>query len=238
MIARREVVADGKTSEPAIYLYPFNTLPLLNSHLHPKFAIFDAGTKMAKLIYQRSEFLDNHPGLIKIWRLYNAWKQSPPKFALGDESYQSSNVLVREVGNSGDDDEGGDDLEEDSDYDGGHNKRNKNGRENGFFRRPRTRSVASAHPRTRSVAAAERDGNGGDQIKSGRRGKRNTEKEKRAPEKRAPKRKVLSETSNRNQHLLSEATLSRLDHQIGEAAWTGDRIHQWSKTFPKRKRKL
>ena len=229
LITRREVLADGKISSEVINcFYPFNTLPLLNSHLHPKFAIFDAGIKMARLTHQKSMFLNN-PSLLKIWRLYNAWKRPLPKEALGDESYQGSNVLVREVGNSGD--EGDNDLD-DSDYDG-HNKRNKGGRENGSFHRPRTRSVTSAYPRTRSIAAAERDGNGGDQIKSGRRGKPNTGKEKRAS-----KRKVLSETSNRNQHLLSEATLSRLDQQIGEAAWTGDRIQQWSKSFPKRKRKL
>lgn len=230
LITRQDDVIDDAAGEDASNLvinlkYPYRTLPRLKSHLRPEFAIFNAGIKLATLrgdLDQLGKIFEEYPSLVKVEKLYNAWIQKLPNDALNDRSYVDPDEELVPSSEDG----------SDNSKDGNYRSRTKSGHigEDGFNLHLR--------PRTRSVAAAERDGNGGDQIKSGRRGKRNTEKEKRAPEKRAPKRKVLSETSNRNQHLLSEATLSRLDHQIGEAAWTGDRIHQWSKTFPKRKRKL
>jgi hypothetical protein len=41
-----------------INLYPFTTLPLLRSHLHPKFVIFDAGRKLSKYPAEEWEQLE------------------------------------------------------------------------------------------------------------------------------------------------------------------------------------
>ena len=77
--------------------------------------------------------------------------------------------------------------------------------------------------RTRSERAAEKAGNGDGNGTKG------------TPEAPVRKRKVLSESFTHNQQSLSEMTLSRFDEQIGEAAWTSDRIRLWS-SFPKKRR--
>lgn len=228
-----------------IYRYPFRALPLLESHLHPKFAIYDAGRKLKTLAESSStqdelkEVLLDYPSLGQVKILYDVWIQTPPRFALQDTSYimDPKDVLVEYSSDEGSYIDGN----EGSDY---HDRTNrtKSGRGDGFHIRPRTRSVA----RTRSEAA-ERDNltnrikNDDDdqtRAKSGR-GRARTGKTP-AKQKKAPavvkKRKVLSDSHTHNQQLLSEATLSRFNQQSREAAWTGDSIRLWS-TLPK-KRKL
>jgi hypothetical protein len=212
--------------------YPYDKLPCLTSHIHPKFAIFDAGEKLEALGELSSsqqelrEVLSGNPGLEKIRILYSAWIRTPPKDSVNDISYNDPNfVLAYEPEDDGDD---SDDPE-----DGDYTNRTKIGRGNGTYLRPRTRSVAAAErddggdydnrtnrtkigrgngtfprPRTRSVVAAERS--------------------RKAPV-AVKRQKVLSGSSNHNQR-LSKATLTRFNQQFGEAVWTGDRIRGWSKT--------
>jgi hypothetical protein len=222
---------EGEPSQLKIYTYPFFTLPPLKSHLHPKFAIFDAGRKLKISRYNHSsseakslqKVGEHYPSLAKVLSLYNTWVEPIPNRAMEDESYNDPRVvLVSEDGENF----------EDGDYDGRTN-RTESGRGDGL--RPRTRSVVAAErdgdyglgsrPRTRSVTAAERG-------KSSRGGARTG---KPAAVK---KRKVHSESSPHNKHLLSEATLSRFNRQSGDAAWTSDRIRQWSKTFPGKRKIL
>ena len=51
VITRLDNIPNGKPSleHVHIHLYPFDTLPLLESHLHPKFIIFDTGNKLREL---------------------------------------------------------------------------------------------------------------------------------------------------------------------------------------------
>lgn len=239
----QEVVVDGQTSEEAIvHSHPFSTLPLLKSHLHPKFVIFDAGRKIAKMLEQRSGSLERYSGVDKIYRLYRAWLQPVPITAQKDTSYQDPNDVLTVLTT---------DDEEDGSYSDGHSNQTRTGRGDGFRVRPRTRSVtaakragdADADHRNRAKRnkgeigdrLPGRDGNGGDDFDDGHDGC--AEDRLRPSVKKASKRKVLSESSNHNQPLLSEATLSRFNQQIGDAAWTGDRIHQWSKRSKRLKTK-
>jgi hypothetical protein len=235
-----------------VHTYPYSSLPTLESHVHPKFIIFDAGRKLRTLMIENSDVLknviDHYPSLSKVQNLYRAWIQEPPKISLKDKTYINPEFeLVYDPeyeDTSGDDPEykdiSGDDLDEpiDSDY-GVNDDQTLPGRGDGLYLRPRTRSVAAAEeasaydgqvkrppPRTRSVAA-EQAGNGD----GARGGKTRTSK---VP---VRKRKVLSESFTNNQQLLSEATLSRFNQQFGEVAWTADRIRQWS-SLPKKRRRV
>ena len=203
-------VAGEDASNVAITLrYPYHTLPRLKSQLHPKFAIFNAGIKLAELrgnLDKLGKIFKEYPSLVKVEKLYNAWIQKIPDDALNNRSYVDPD---EELVSSSDD--GGSDNSKDGNY----RSQTKSGYtgENRFHLHLR--------PRTRNAAAAER---GPEMAKSWK-----------AP----AKRKVLSELSAHNQQLLSEATLSRINQQFGESVWTCDNIRDWShwKTFPK-KRKL
>ena len=213
-----------------VHTYPYSSLPTLESHVHPKFIIFDAGRKLRTLMIENSDVLknviDHYPSLSKVQNLYRAWIQEPPKISLKDKTYINPEFeLVYDPeyeDTSGDDPEykdiSGDDLDEpiDSDY-GVNDDQTLPGRGDGLYLRPRTRSVAAAEE------ASAYDGARG--------GKARTSK---VP---VRKRKVLSESFTNNQQLLSEATLSRFNQQFGEVAWTADRIRQWS-SLPKKRRRV
>lgn len=219
-----------------VHYYPYHTLPLLESHLHPKFAIFNAGSKLKKLetpeSFSKLETLfDKYPGLEKTLRLYDAWIRPLPASALKDESYFDPNDILVEDSN-------GSEHSDDEDID--YTCQTKSGRGDGFKYFPKTRSVAAAdrakRPRTRSIAAAEEDGDfETNQAKSTRR--RKTSAKQKAPAV-VKKWKVLSESSTFNQQLLSEASISRINQQYGESVWTDDRIRRWSNTFPKKRKHL
>jgi hypothetical protein len=51
----------------AVHYYPFDTLQLLRSHLHPKYAIFEAGRKLGGLDASLATNLaDRYPSLVGI----------------------------------------------------------------------------------------------------------------------------------------------------------------------------
>lgn len=218
---------DGTNLQTA-YTYPYRAFPELKSHLHPKFVIFDAGKKLEKLmgisdnppvVMEILNVLPSRPATISnIVKLYSAWIRNIPQDALDDISYVDPNEeLVSELEDGSD---GGDgDDSEDGDYKG-YDSRTKSRRGNGKILCRITRSIS-----------AKRRGGQSNQTKFGNGGS----KTRRAP---AVKRKVLSDSSTHNQHLLSEATLSRLNQQSGESIWTSDHIRHWShsKTFPKRRK--
>ena len=220
----------GIAGEQVHHVYPYSTLPDLKSHLHPKFAIFDAGKKLDKLYKQDSrsnpvygKFLEDYPNAQKTLQLYLAWIGPLPENALEDKTYYDLEefdlINGPELQNIHDDLKFQDNDDNDSDYEEGRSKRTRTvawrGGVGPFIVR-RTQNAESEQarirPRTRSMA-----GNG-----KGQGGEISPQK---APVK---KRKVLSASFTRNQHLLSEATLSRINQQRGEAAWTAERIRQWS----------
>lgn len=218
----------GMEEEQVRHSYPYLTLPDLKSHLHPKFVIFDAGKKLDKLYNQDiksnpvyGKFVKDYPNAEKTRDLYIAWTRKPPDNAREDKTYYDPENYVILDGPVLQDIH--DDLQlpdDDSEYEEG---------------RAATRTVAwrcgdmpYVVPRTRSMGmAGDGNGQGGTTKKKGE-----TTKKRKAPVK---KRKVLSGSFSHNQQLLSEAALSRINQQLGEAPWTAERIRQWS-FLPKKRR--
>jgi hypothetical protein len=133
-----------------IHRYPYSSLPLLECHVHPKFAIFDAGRKLKKMLFgdhlvkdALRRALEDYPSLLKIQRLYRAWIQDPPSIALEDKTYVNPEfILVYSEDGSGDD------HSNDSDYDhaNGQPKRTRTipGRGDGFHLYRRTLLLSKA----------------------------------------------------------------------------------------------
>jgi hypothetical protein len=93
------------------HFHPFTTLPLLQSHLHPKFAIYNAGKKL--LEFSQDHYLQLRrafPRLVDIKKLYAAWLTQPKEEELEDPSFQPPRDDDEE-----DDDDDGD--PKDLDYD-------------------------------------------------------------------------------------------------------------------------
>ena len=230
-------ISRGMGDANTLYRYPFDSFPLLESHLHPKFIIFDAGKKLGKLLNQDSDsnpvyskLLEDFPGMSDIRRLYLAWIKPPPFDAQQDTSYNNPEyTLVYSLANNEDivDDElnvdDGPEDPKDGDY-LGPRKRTKTllGRGDGYVLV------------RRQSAAAEQAGNVVEERVQG--GTTGATKRREAPSK---KRKVLPESFTHNQQLLlSEAALSRINQQLGVDTWTAERIRQWSSwsSFPKKRR--
>ena len=122
---------DGET---ILHKYPYNTLPLLKSHLHPKFVIYNAGIKLSKLLRVKNPTVrdpeveavyDNYPAddLNAIIMLHEAWTRSPslPDGALEDPTYVLPNTMLVRKDSSDDGGDGGDGVRDggradDSDY--------------------------------------------------------------------------------------------------------------------------
>ena len=91
------------TDHFSIHLYPFKTLPLLKSHIHPKFDIFNAGAKLIDLTaVDVSKLVEDIPGLSSIITLQDAWTRKLAENELNDPTFN----LPKDNGNgngSGDD---------------------------------------------------------------------------------------------------------------------------------------
>lgn len=92
-IARQaDIEVPERPSDVTVHVYPFRTLPLLKSHLHPKFSILNAGYKLKKLrgIVRKFGYgrellqmlLNCWPFLKKIERIYQAWTRPLPRRAI------------------------------------------------------------------------------------------------------------------------------------------------------------
>lgn len=91
-ILRQDVIPDGNLSPEhgSIHVYPFNSLPLLKSHIHPKYVIFDTGSKLAESeqdVIQELEDVFPTLHFSSIMALYSAWIRSPPAKSKKDHSY-------------------------------------------------------------------------------------------------------------------------------------------------------
>ena len=70
-------VIDGK-EYLSNHIYPFDTLPPLVSHLHPKFIILDAESKLESLgQISALKLINDFPIVSSIMLLYSAWSQQP-----------------------------------------------------------------------------------------------------------------------------------------------------------------
>ena len=239
------IMRKGETPEnDIIYYAPYNTFPILRSHLHPKFAIFDAGRKMGSsgIELERHELqiaIEDHPKLKKIHELYIAWTRKIPKHALDDESYHDPNVIL--VSSSED---GNEDNVKDKDYIG----RTISGRGDGYL--PRTRSVIAAAERNRRITwsvvartrsvASKQEGNDGPRpgvrnVAARQHGHGDGQQAKPKRGRGAGKRKarkVLPVSSAHTQQLHSEANLFRSKQQPEDGlSWD---ILRWRETIPQK----
>jgi hypothetical protein len=122
MLLHRDVKEDRNANPPSptdysIHGYPFDSLPLLKSHLHPKFAMYDAGRKLEKVKINPNEInrLQHlFPSLSSIVAVYDAWKQLPTKEQQQDPTYVSNDNDVRPDYYDIDEDN---DEDEDNNYD-------------------------------------------------------------------------------------------------------------------------
>ena len=71
-----------------IHMCPFDTLPQLESHIHPKFVIVNAGAKLVKLAtVDVLKLVEDFPRLSSIITLYNAWTRELAEKELKDPSF-------------------------------------------------------------------------------------------------------------------------------------------------------
>jgi hypothetical protein len=101
-----------------VHRYPFDTLPIIKSHLHPKFAIVNSGDKMHRLqkldgkVFAKA--LGDFPSLRLLKDVYTAWTGWVD---VNDPSFNVSRVVPLDF-HENDDVNGGDgDDADDSDYD-------------------------------------------------------------------------------------------------------------------------
>lgn len=95
------------------HFYPFDTLPLFESHLHPKFAIYNAAKKLDDFSSDHYlQLLEDYPQLSSIQILYNAWKRRPKEDELDNPSF-----LPPQVDDNEDEDDDFEDDPHDFDYD-------------------------------------------------------------------------------------------------------------------------
>lgn len=91
VLRQNDVTTNVQPSDVTVHLYPFQTLPLLESHLRPEFVIFEAGRRMQRLedlikslmpISQEAtlslasllnEMKTQWPVIDKIQRIHQAW---------------------------------------------------------------------------------------------------------------------------------------------------------------------
>ncbi|KIJ23997.1 hypothetical protein M422DRAFT_56591 [Sphaerobolus stellatus SS14] len=84
------------------YIHPFNAMPKLTSHLHPKFAILEAGRKLGVIAPPfLLEVVAEYPILQKALVIYAAWTCQCPADAQNDPSYNPPD------NHDGDDDDDG-----------------------------------------------------------------------------------------------------------------------------------
>lgn len=124
------------------YCHPFETLPLLKSHLHPKFVIFDAGRKLASLEGAAFHKLTaDFPILNVVLSLYKGWIRKLPQSHVNDPSYAPP-VIPEDDDISSDDDDSSDD-----DYDDTRSNRTKFRRSGYKWKGPAVAPIASAKRR-------------------------------------------------------------------------------------------
>ncbi|KAF9496610.1 hypothetical protein BDN71DRAFT_1588802 [Pleurotus eryngii] len=66
-------------SDTVMHFFPFDTMPLLTSHIHPKFAIFELGRQISALPMDlKIKLINATPILCSISDIYRAWSETPP----------------------------------------------------------------------------------------------------------------------------------------------------------------
>lgn len=194
----------------SVHFHPFRTLPLLESHVHPKFAIINAGEKLRnsspddiqKLIHN---FPEISAGLTKVVTLYNAWTAKLEHREQEDPSFQKSDDDDDGDGDS-DNGSGGDDDDQHSDYVD-----------------PSTRSHATKREKARKGPVVRRPPS-----------RRGVKRKALTEETLSNHGQLLGEDSWTEVRIREWSNHNGL---LGKDAWTDeDRMREWSKPLEKRRR--
>lgn len=186
------------------HFYPYSSFPRIESHLHPKFVIYNAGHKLFKCPADRlSELFRDFPSLASVRLLYEAWIRGPQGHEAQDPSFKPPEADDKDDDEDDDDDDDG----KDSDYD------------------DRTQSRLSNSKKRKAPVNAQRS-------QKKRKAPVNSQKKRKAPadkqgfkrSKLRPTEEGLSKTTG-----LSQATLSNHNRLLGEGAWTYNCVCEWSK---------
>ncbi len=106
----------GQKKSVTTHHYPFKTLPIIKSHLHPKFAIVNAGQKIQKLGTTNGKnylrMITDYPILGDVMRVYTAWLLAAD---LDDKNFNVPPIPLLDLGGDSGVDDG--DNDDDSDYD-------------------------------------------------------------------------------------------------------------------------
>lgn len=90
-------------------------MPLMTCHVHPRYALLEAGRKLTKRVKQEklNELLEEYPLLKKVVQIYGAWTAKRPDNAMEDTGYYT---LQRPKGDSaGSENDAGDNDVDDKD---------------------------------------------------------------------------------------------------------------------------
>jgi hypothetical protein len=226
MITRRNDVGPGLrfTKNVTCHFYPFDNMPLLESHIHPKFVIYDCGSKLAEQgdgLFE-AKIVKDFPSLSMVQALYAAWVlKSLPPFAKTDPSYgyDAPPATFEYENHDGDDDD-----PNDGDYENRSDRTKPNRREETRIR-PYTRNAAKQDG---NAGGGSEDGSTGTSLWRGGAWPRPVRSPEYSPAE-LKKRKVLSGSPSHRPLILSEVTLSRLNQQLGDVTSGGDRVKDWSK---------
>ncbi|KAF7424617.1 hypothetical protein PC9H_009925 [Pleurotus ostreatus] len=75
-------------SDTVTHYFPFDTMPILTSHIHPKFAIFELGRQIAAFPMDvKIKLINTTPILCSILDIFRAWSESPPAGFLADTAF-------------------------------------------------------------------------------------------------------------------------------------------------------
>ncbi|KDQ24843.1 hypothetical protein PLEOSDRAFT_161125 [Pleurotus ostreatus PC15] len=75
-------------SDTVTHYFPFDTMPILTSHIHPKFAIFELGRQISAFpIDVKIKLINTTPILCSILDIFRAWSESPPAGFLADTAF-------------------------------------------------------------------------------------------------------------------------------------------------------
>ncbi|KAF8308058.1 hypothetical protein DL93DRAFT_2171404 [Clavulina sp. PMI_390] len=111
-------------SDPPLYRYPFANFPTLKSHIHPRFAIVEAGRAFVNCSLPRAALIDAARAagyvdeILAVEKIYEAWVQPSPDEADDNESFHFQRKNYRKGGgHTTDDDDDGDGSGGDDDDD-------------------------------------------------------------------------------------------------------------------------
>jgi hypothetical protein len=154
-----------------VHVAPFDSFPIIHSHLHPKFAIVEAGRCMTELLdedttpegeFYWNSFIRSDQALQRILTIFTAWKERINVPRRGDDAGESFYA-------QSDDDEGGGDSDDDDNKSGNHStgtvphrsgipkkKRNKKSPQGGSkSKRGRKRPIVAEQAHERPIIASE-----------------------------------------------------------------------------------